>query len=300
MFSSTKTTKSTTLVLVVLSVVIFSFPKIAIGKTEDTFYIMADGTVAGPIQHDQSIYTLTGDGDSIIVKRDNIIFDGNGHILSGEGATNAVLLNDVKNVTIKNLFITGGDVGIVVYYSSSVTISGNTITGTSVLFPQFQATAGIFVWDGDFNVITGNHLADNYCGINLGEYSEHNIISENNITGSISQGIRIHVSSENTIYHNNFINNTLQVGYYKTPTEPSATNTWDNGYPSGGNYWSDYNGTDSDGDGIGDTPYVIDESNQDNYPLVNVIPEFSSWIILPLIAVTTSVVVIYKKRLNWR
>jgi hypothetical protein len=52
---------------------------------------------------------------------------------------------------------------------------------------------------------------------------------------------------------------------------------WDNGYPSGGNYWSNYDGTDSysgpcqnvtGSDGVGDTPYVIDGSNQDNYPLM--------------------------------
>jgi hypothetical protein len=55
------------------------------------------------------------------------------------------------------------------------------------------------------------------------------------------------------------------------------TNVWDNGYPSGGNYWSDYNGTDlllgsgqneTGSDGIGDTPYVIDANNRDNYPLM--------------------------------
>jgi hypothetical protein len=55
------------------------------------------------------------------------------------------------------------------------------------------------------------------------------------------------------------------------------TNVWDDGYPPGGNYWSDYTGVDvksgpnqdqPSSDGIGDTPYIIDEYNQDNYPLM--------------------------------
>jgi hypothetical protein len=57
----------------------------------------------------------------------------------------------------------------------------------------------------------------------------------------------------------------------------NSINVWDDGYPSGGNYWSDYDATDfysgpyqneTGRDGIGDTAYVIDENNQDNYPLV--------------------------------
>jgi len=79
------------------------------------------------------------------------------------------------------------------------------------------------------------------------------------------------VSSNNSVFHNNFIDNAVQV--YSS----ASTNVWDNGYPSGGNYWSDYNGTDlysgvyqnePGSDGIGDTPYVIDENNVDNYPLI--------------------------------
>ena len=48
-----------------------------------------------------------------------------------------------------------------------------------------------------------------------------------------------------------------------------STNTWDNGYPAGGNYWSNYAGVDSNHDGIGDSPYIIDANNQDRYPLMN-------------------------------
>jgi parallel beta-helix repeat protein len=46
-------------------------------------------------------------------------------------------------------------------------------------------------------------------------------------------------------------------------------NVWDDGYPSGGNYWSDYTGVDANGDGIGDTPYIIDANNTDRYPVMH-------------------------------
>lgn len=45
-----------------------------------------------------------------------------------------------------------------------------------------------------------------------------------------------------------------------------AINAWDDG--SEGNYWSDYKGLDENGDGIGGNPYIIDENNRDNYPLL--------------------------------
>jgi hypothetical protein len=90
--------------------------------------------------------------------------------------------------------------------------------------------------------------------------------------------IHLYSPSNNTIYHNNFIGNAFQASTDGSP------NTWDNGYPSGGNYWSDYNGTDlhsgpcqnvTGSDGIGDTPYAIGANNMDDYPLMGVFSDFN-------------------------
>jgi hypothetical protein len=103
-------------------------------------------------------------------------------------------------------------------------------------------------------------------------------------------GIEIQqISDNNTVHHNNFIGNTIQVDGAHIS---DSVNMWDNGYPSGGNYWSDYNGTDlysgpnqdvAGSDGMGDGPYVINSNNFDRYPLMTqyVIPEFGS--VLPIL-----------------
>ena len=84
-------------------------------------------------------------------------------------------------------------------------------------------------------------------------------------------GIWLSDSSNNSIYHNNFINNAYHFSTY------GYVNVWDDGYPSGGNYWSYYysidvkSGPNQDlpgSDGIGDKPYSITGGkNQDKYPL---------------------------------
>jgi len=77
-------------------------------------------------------------------------------------------------------------------------------------------------------------------------------------------GVYFYESPDNRFWHNNFTDNTQQV-YISGDSYP---NVWDDGYPSGGNYWSDYSGSDANGDGIGDSPYTIDGNNTDNYPLM--------------------------------
>jgi len=98
------------------------------------------------------------------------------------------------------------------------------------------------------------------------EDSSNNKIIRNNIMNN-AYGIWLNYSSSNNIYHNNFVDNTEQIHSL------NSTNEWDAGYSSGGNFWSDYTGVDADKDGIGDTPYIIDVSNQDRYPLMSTFQE---------------------------
>ena len=284
----------TVALLVFLSFLITSLQQIGMVKAESTIFIDVDGNVVpntAPIQRVEDVYTLTGDIDRIMVERNYTILDGNGHTLSG--VFDAVFLRDVRNVTIKNLIITGGEVGIGLYRCSYIIVSNNTITGVSAPIPEVQTTAGIVVSGGGYNIITGNLITNNYGAIAIGNDAMHNIVFGNNVTDNI-YGIRIGKASDNTIQHNNFVNNSLHVDV----GEDSNNIIWDNGEE--GNYWSNYTGTDDNGDGIGDSPYIIDESNQDNYPLVNVIPEFPSWTILPLLITTILLILIYKKRLPKR
>ena len=93
------------------------------------------------------------------------------------------------------------------------------------------------------------------------KYASNNTMLTNNITDNLV-GANFEYSSGNLVYHNNFINNTIQILDNNTISE----NTWDNG--SEGNFWSYYNGTDGNGDGIGDVPYLLDGVNVDNFPLI--------------------------------
>ncbi len=130
------------------------------------------------------------------------------------------------------------------------------------------------------NSIAGNIIADNsQAGIQLYPECNYTSIVGNNITNN-NYGISLYESFNNNVHHNNFTGNYPRQVYdvsWDSAASPSIS-VWDDGYPSGGNYWSDYeerypNATELDGSGIWDTPYVIDENNQDNYPII---PEFPS------------------------
>ena len=264
------------LLFLIVSTASYPRPTIASG----TIFIRANGNVEGTdmIKRDGGIYTLIDSiFGEIVVEKDSIVVDGADYILQGTGSGTGIDLKRRCNVTIKNMKVRAFGDGIYLRHSSENTISGSYIENNDY---------GILLWDSSGNVVRGNSITKNQYGIGLFNSSNHNNISENNITKNYLS-IWLFGSSSTSVYHNNFVNNTKRI-----VTLGSVLNVWDDGYPSGGNYWSNYTEQDSDADGIGDTPYVIDENSQDNYPLMKqfTIPEFPTWTLLLLLLIVSIVV----------
>jgi parallel beta-helix repeat protein len=215
--------------------------------------------------------------------------------ISGNNITNntyGIYLDSSLNCSISGNNITNNTYGIYLDSSSNYnSISGNNITNNE---------NGIWLDSSSNNTLYGNNVtANNYYGIFL-IFSSNNTLSSNNITAN-DYGIRFD-SSNNFIFLNNFANNTNQVSIDGT-VNTGVANTWDNG--GIGNYWSDYltkypNAIENDSSGVWNTPYVIDANNTDYYPLTvpyAVVPEFPSFLILPLFLIATLLaVLIYKKK----
>ena len=218
--------------------------------------------------------------------------DNGNNIISGNNLTSnavGIQLLGCKGETVNRNYVranTGH--GILLgarsqYHDFSLVCSNNTLSGNAIIENDED---GIFLYGASSNTIEHNIIqANNGDGIGLQHYfndfsygnesrwenSTDNIIRDNSIVSNQGCGIFSN-SSGNLIYHNNFLDNTPQV------VPGAESNTWDNSYPSGGNYWSNYVDTDNYGgllqnlpgsDGICDHRYIIAIGNRDNYPLMS-------------------------------
>jgi parallel beta-helix repeat protein len=282
---------SLVLVFVLMGVLCLAF-RVQRVEASGTIYVRADGSIdpstANITSADNVTYTFTDNiYDSIVVERNNITIDGAGYKLEGTEAPGSIGISLsllTQNVTIKNALIKSFDFGIYLWGSLNNTISGNSIThnnyGIYVSLSGYNNISGnnivghgheygIYLSSSSGNSIGSNKIGPgNLYGIYLSS-SNNNAIYGNTMTNN-NDGITLYYSSNNKLYHNNFNNN------HQVVSTPGYANSWDDGYPSGGNYWIDFTGVDLDHDGIGDTDHVIDANNTDYYPLMGMFHSFNT------------------------
>ncbi|HDQ06608.1 MAG TPA: hypothetical protein ENN36_07810 [Candidatus Bathyarchaeota archaeon] len=200
-------------------------------------------------------------------------------------------LVNCQNISVHHLEFTGNGHGILLVYTTDSTIYKNQMMDNYV---------GIGLFASSNNFISTNDITDNDIGLQFNNASNLNSISTNSIANN-GNGIFLRNSFQNTIMLNNITDNNVGIGiressfnlirsnYFVTNgrqvydvswedyTANASKNTWDIGYSAGGNYWSDYTGVDAmsgkyqnqtGSDELGDTPYIIDQNNQDNFPLM--------------------------------
>jgi len=209
----------------------------------------------------------------------------------------------IKNNTCMNARCRGG---ISLYgdpegYSdtSATTPRNNLIIGNTIR----ECATGLFAKNAHDNIVTENVFdLSQFAGIYLLSYSSNNTFTDNivsrsthTLSGEGGYGIVLGTGSEGNLFTGNTIRNNSAAGFaidifglgYPTPNnnqvshnnfcgngvqayDKGDSNVWDDGYPSGGNYWSDYMGVDANRDGLGDVMYVISSNNSDRYPLMTI------------------------------
>jgi PKD repeat protein len=194
------------------------------------------------------------DTTAYFIIRNLTVHSGTGH--------SGIYMQNVTDGRVEDTVTTGDEQGIFVDHSARISISGSAMSADGYGILASNST-GLTVHANNVTVCTwgGIHFS-NVTNVTVTDNTfERSSEGQQALAGAV-----FYESSGGRVYHNNFIH----TGAYGFEAGGSATTnfSWDDGYPSGGNYWSYYSGIDANGDGIGDTSQVLWPEGVDRYPLI--------------------------------
>lgn len=190
---------------------------------------------------------------------------------------NGISLVNANHNIITNNTCSNNSNGIRLWAWAPKTTSYNIVSNNTCCYNRNN---GILFWSYVYNSfnVNYNNVTDNLIigfpgyvstGLDIGK-SRGNLFARNTIT-STHYSLNLDSVYDSRFIHNNFLDAIVQVRVFDDQESGPTADIWDNGYPSGGNYWSNYNGTDNNDDEIGDIPYIINVDNEDRYPLMSLL-----------------------------
>jgi parallel beta-helix repeat protein len=200
---------------------------------------------------------LEGNGQGVLIKNSTdctvenvtVLNNQDGIYLDAGCTNNIVISNKILNCEITGIYLSA---------SSNNVLRDNIAAGR---YYGFYVTTTSSQCSG--NLLANNTIQGHWKGIVLEGYANlpvvNNIFTDNTVSDN-DIGVSTYLSASNLFYHNNFVNNIVQV------ESSESQNQFD--YLQEGNYWSNYQGFDEDKDAIGDTPCVINEEIMDHFPLM--------------------------------
>ncbi|OLE58884.1 MAG: hypothetical protein AUG17_05740 [Crenarchaeota archaeon 13_1_20CM_2_53_14] len=233
----------------------------------------------------------------VTIKDSNVGNNGDSLHVSQTGAG---IRLDADNCTLTGNVIYSNLLSGMLLGGTNFTITSNKVTANGGTYPT-NSNALFSEWSGGISValgqpasqwfwISANNISRNFVfGVGV-FWSQYVNVTRNLIVSNQAYGIVVSHSYPGPIYNNNLINNWIDAVEVPINQSPQYLNSWNLTYPAGGNYWSDYTGSDkcsgpkqdqcNIADNIGDTPKTlfacVTESNYlcgnynatDPYPLM--------------------------------